>query len=102
MRGADATLPIPTGLGPSRDAAEVYGIRPEYIGIAKPGSGIAAKVIVVEPLGSEIQVTMSAGDQTIVALFRDRINIQPDETIWLTPQVDRVCLFDRNGLRLRA
>ncbi len=100
--GKDATLPIPSGAGPLPDTAEIYGVRPEYLGVAQPGNGIAAKVIVVEPLGSEIQVTMSVGDQTIVALFRDRINVQPDEIIWLTPQVDRVCLFDKNGLRLRA
>ncbi|AYG62775.1 ABC transporter ATP-binding protein [Rhizobium jaguaris] len=100
--GADATLPIPSGLSPLPDTAEIYGVRPEYLGIAKPGNGMAAKVIVVEPLGSEIQVTMSVGDQTVVALFRDRISVQPDEIIWLMPQVDRVCLFDKNGLRLRT
>ncbi|MFS8110627.1 sn-glycerol-3-phosphate ABC transporter ATP-binding protein UgpC [Rhizobium jaguaris] len=100
--GADATLPIPSGLDPLRDTAEIYGIRPEYLGIGEPGNGIAAKVIVVEPLGSEIQVTMSVGDQTVVALFRNRISVQPDEIIWLMPQVDRVCLFGKNGLRLRA
>ncbi|PZM08767.1 ABC transporter ATP-binding protein [Rhizobium tubonense] len=97
--GADATLPLPVGLR-SAGSAEIYGIRPEYLSISEQRNGIAARVVVVEPLGSEIQLLVSVGDQTLVIVLRDRIEIAPDDVIWLKPDVSRVCLFDNNGLRL--
>ncbi|MDB5523050.1 MAG: ugpC [Rhizobium sp.] len=99
---ADAWLPLPPGTQQPTGAAGIYGVRPEYLGLAGPGEGIAGKVIVVEPLGPEIQVTVSVGDQTIVVVFRDRVEIQPDEIIRLAPQVGRVCMFDSTGKRLAA
>jgi multiple sugar transport system ATP-binding protein len=100
--GADAWLPLPAGIRQPAGAAGVYGVRPEYLSLAVAGEGIAGKVIVVEPLGPEIQVTVAVGDQTVVVVFRDRVEINPDEIIHLTPQVGRVCLFDSAGKRLNA
>lgn len=96
----NATLPLPADSTISLENATAYGVRPEYLGVVEAGQGFAAKVVVVEPLGSEIQLILSVGDQTLVAVIRERINIQPDDVIWLAPQVDRVCLFDANGNRL--
>jgi multiple sugar transport system ATP-binding protein len=45
---------------------------------------------------------VSVANQTVVAVFRERVRVQPDETIWLAPEVDRVCLFDESGHRVRA
>jgi multiple sugar transport system ATP-binding protein len=98
----DAWLPVPPGIQQPHGASGIYGVRPEHLGAAAPGQGIAAKVIVVEPLGPEIQVMMSVGDQTLVAVFRDRVNVEPDQVLSLTPQMDRVCLFDAHGKRLVA
>jgi multiple sugar transport system ATP-binding protein len=95
--GPEAALPLPAG---DSSAAVIYGIRPEYLAISEPGRGIAADVVVVEPLGPEIQVTLSVGGQTLVAVFRERIDIKPDETIWLMPQASRACLFDASGKRI--
>jgi multiple sugar transport system ATP-binding protein len=100
--GDEASLPMPNGQGSSLDKATVYGIRPEYLHLTEPGNGFAGKVIVVEPLGSETQVMVSVANQTVVAVFRERVRVQPDETIWLAPEVDRVCLFDESGHRVRA
>jgi multiple sugar transport system ATP-binding protein len=93
-------LPLPSGISLSPGTETVYGIRPEYFTLGPAGTGIAAKVVVVEPLGPETQVTAAVGDQTIVTVFRERINIEPDETVWLIPQAERVCLFDKAGKRL--
>ena len=51
--GADAWLPVPAGLGQPSGMPGIYGVRPEYLSLAVSGKGIAAKVIVVEPLGPE-------------------------------------------------
>ena len=98
----NATLPLPADPTISLEKATAYGIRPEYLGVVEQGQGFAAKVVVVEPLGSEIELILSVGEQTLVAVVRERINIQPDDVIWLAPQVDRACLFDASGVRLGA
>ena len=97
----DAALPLPSAAAGSSGNISVYGIRPEYLRLTEQGKGFAAKVTVVEPLGSETQVTASVGDQTVVAMFRERVGIRPDDIIWLSPDVDRVCLFDGKGQRVR-
>jgi multiple sugar transport system ATP-binding protein len=81
--------------------AGVYGIRPEYWRISVQNRGVPAQVVAVEPLGSETQVTFSIGSQMVVVVFRERLAIRPDETIWLEPQADKVCLFDQKGIRIQ-
>ncbi|MDE1996973.1 MAG: sn-glycerol-3-phosphate ABC transporter ATP-binding protein UgpC [Rhizobiaceae bacterium] len=97
----DVTLPLPDGLAKANATKAVYGIRPEHLVMADKGTGIAAKVIVVEPLGSETQVTATVAGQTIVAMSHERISVQPDDTIWLSARKDRACLFDEMGQRIR-
>jgi multiple sugar transport system ATP-binding protein len=97
---AEIALPIENSLSPNASGVGIYGIRPEYWRISDQRAGVPAKVLVVEPLGSETQVTFVIADQTAVAVFRERLTIRPDETIWLEPQADKVCLFSQNGRRL--
>jgi multiple sugar transport system ATP-binding protein len=99
---AQTVLPLPSGIAATPGGTGIYGIRPEYLAVSPTDEGIPAKVMVVEPLGSEIQLTTTVGNQTVVALLRERIDIRPDETVRLVPQVNRVCLFDGDGRRLRA
>jgi multiple sugar transport system ATP-binding protein len=94
-------LPLPNGVSKPKGTKAVYGIRPEYLTMSPKEPGIPAKVMVVEPLGPETQVTAIVGDQTVVTMTHDRISIEPDEMIWLVPQVERVCLFDEAGRRIR-
>lgn len=53
--------------------------------------------MVVEPLGSETHVTATVDEQTIVTVFHDRLDMEPEETIWLQPRTERICLFDTGG-----
>ncbi|MBJ7576276.1 sn-glycerol-3-phosphate ABC transporter ATP-binding protein UgpC [Devosia sp. MC532] len=88
--GNGVTLPIPAGItatGPVK-----YGIRPEHLSLS--ASGIPATVNLVEPMGSETQVTMSLGGQTIVGVFRERVSAKPGETIHIAPELSAVHLFD--------
>lgn len=95
-------LPVPNGVKSPRGAKAVFGIRPEYLSLATSKEGIPATVTVVEPLGAETQVTATLGDQPVVVMVRERLDVSPDQTIWLAPQVEKACLFDEAGQRMVA
>ena len=77
----------------------IYGVRPEHIGMS--GDGFSARIAVVEPTGSETLVFLRFGESEIVALFRDRHNFKPGDTLNLRPTADLVHLFDaQSGKRL--
>ena len=60
---AGVMLPIPAGAGKAhagRDAT--YGIRPEHFEPCAAGQGVAARVTLVEPRGSETQLGLRLGD----------------------------------------
>jgi multiple sugar transport system ATP-binding protein len=77
----------------------IYGVRPEHIEIAD--DGFPARIAVVEPTGSETLVFLRFGESELVALFRERHNFRPGDTLKLRPRPDLVHLFDRQtGKRL--
>ena len=95
---AGATLPLPAGTTNIGTKA-VYGIRPEHLTLDP--AGIEAKVALVEPMGSETQVTMSIGEHTIIGVFRERVQARPGETITVRPDLAQLHLFDAaTGARL--
>lgn len=71
----------------------VYGIRPEHLNVSSAGA--AAKVVVVEPTGSETHVVLNLGGQEIICLLRERVDVKPDQTIHIAPQPALVHLFDQ-------
>jgi multiple sugar transport system ATP-binding protein len=78
--------------------ATVYGVRPEHLKLDP--NGIPAEVVVVEPTGSETQVVMRLGTQTIVGIFRERIAAKPGSTITITPDIATIHLFGADGNRV--
>jgi multiple sugar transport system ATP-binding protein len=86
--GAMLPLPKPMGAGKA-----VYGIRPEYIHL-NPDSGIEARVHLVEPMGSETQVSVRVGDTPLVCTFRERMSARPGDVIRITPDRALAHLFD--------
>jgi multiple sugar transport system ATP-binding protein len=77
----------------------VLGLRPEHFEIDP--SGIPAEVVVVEPTGSETQVTARLGGQSIVSVFRERINAKAGETLQLRVRAGSAHVFDgRTGRRI--
>ncbi|WCK69513.1 ABC transporter ATP-binding protein [Agrobacterium tumefaciens] len=75
-----------------------YGIRPEHFTL---GGDVKAQVSVVESTGSETQVFARLGQQKVIGVFRDRIEEPSDHLIAMTPNADRVHLFDaHSGTRL--
>ncbi|RUU15004.1 sn-glycerol-3-phosphate ABC transporter ATP-binding protein UgpC [Mesorhizobium sp. M6A.T.Ca.TU.002.02.2.1] len=77
----------------------VYGVRPEHLEIHP--DGVPAKISVVEPTGSETLVFLRFGEGEMVALFRERHDFKPGDTLHLKPRLDQVHLFDaETGQRL--
>ena len=91
------TLPLPKGIVPVQNA--IYGIRPEHLSLA--AGGIPAMVRLVEPMGSETQVTMQVGEHMVIGVFRERLRTQPGGIIHVQPDLDVLHLFDAaSGQRL--
>jgi multiple sugar transport system ATP-binding protein len=87
---------IPAG---ANGKAAVLGIRPEHF-ILDP-NGVKAKVVVVEPTGSETQVVAEIGGQNYTCVFRERILAKPGEFITVSPDKTVTHLFEQeSGKRL--
>jgi multiple sugar transport system ATP-binding protein len=69
-----------------------YGIRPEHLEPAS--SGIAAEVVVVEPMGAETELLVKVADTSLTVMTRGRSNAGPGERIFLAPQASHAHLFD--------
>jgi multiple sugar transport system ATP-binding protein len=91
-------LPLADAPAASDGRPAVYGIRPEHFHI-DAARGVAAKVAVIEPTGSETQVYARIGAQDVVGVFRDRISVEPGATLPLAPDPSKVHLFDGDSGR---
>jgi multiple sugar transport system ATP-binding protein len=94
-----ARLPVSGRPSASDGQPIVYGIRPEHLELAS--DGFPAKIVVIEPTGSETMVVVRLGETEVTALFRERHNFAPGQTVHLRPRVDQVHLFDsQSGQRV--
>jgi multiple sugar transport system ATP-binding protein len=95
----DISLPLPPGSVGEDGAHLVYGIRPEHWSLDP--AGVEAIVHLVEPTGSETQVSAHLGGKSILCAFRERISARPGETIRIMPDPNVAHLFDEaTGARL--
>ena len=97
--GGGTHWPLPPAYA-GRDGAEVvYGIRPEHLRLDP--NGIQARIQVVEPTGSETQVTLRSGEISVMGAFRERIAANHGEVLSVSPELGLVHLFDKaSGQRL--
>ncbi|XBS71459.1 sn-glycerol-3-phosphate ABC transporter ATP-binding protein UgpC [Acerihabitans sp. KWT182] len=86
-------LPIPGGIDVAAGQRVVYGVRPEHFRL-DDGQGFLCRVEVIEPTGSETLVTLRSGASGFIATFRERISLQPGDTVRLLPAESEVHLFD--------
>src|SRR5262249_18891156 len=94
-------LPLAAAPAGSDGRPAIYGVRPEHFTLADDGA--EAEIHVVEPTGSELQVVATMGGEEIIAVFRERHQFRPGQTIRLRPQARLVHLFDdATGERLNA
>lgn len=81
--------------------AVAYGVRPTDIIVSTTGTGIPAKVIVVEPTGAETELLLEVGTSRVVVVLHGRTAAQPDDTIHLEIDAGKAHLFDdATGVRL--
>ncbi len=85
-------LPIGAETGAGDGQTVIYGIRPEHLDIAD--DGFPARVLVVEPTGSETLVFLRFGEIEIVAVFRDWHDFEPGQTLHLRPRAEHAHIFD--------
>jgi multiple sugar transport system ATP-binding protein len=90
-----ALLPLPPH-APSNVAT--YGIRPEHMSLAE--NGVEGTIILVEPTGSETQVTLRVGETVVTGAFRERVQGRPGDKLRLLPDLGLVHLFGPDGARL--
>jgi len=92
-----ALLPLPEAAHDLPPRPMLYGIRPEHFALTS--EGLAATVELVEPMGSETQVTMRLGGTPVIGAFRERVRAEPGETIRVRPEIASVHLFDSDSGR---
>jgi multiple sugar transport system ATP-binding protein len=78
--------------GGSVGQAVSYGIRPEHIAIDE--AGIAAEVVVVEPMGAETELVVKIEDVSLTVFAHGRSTARPGDRIFLNPDPQHAHVFD--------
>ena len=91
-----ASLPVPDRPGLDEGRKVVFGIRPEHLDLTGTG-GLQARVVVVEPTGSETHVVLRIAERDLTAVFRERHAFTPGQQVHLTPQPGLIHLFDADS-----
>jgi multiple sugar transport system ATP-binding protein len=79
--------------------AATYGIRPEHIRLSD--EGLPLKIVVKEPTGSETQVMGTLGSQSVVCVFRERVEARSGDILRILPVPGSEHLFEAGtGIRL--
>jgi multiple sugar transport system ATP-binding protein len=91
--GVSVVLP-----GPVVPAARpvLLGIRPEHLRLTavEEESSVVGTVDVVEPLGSDLLITLRVGSASLIARVEPHLTISPGDTVRLAVTGERVSLFD--------
>ena len=77
----------------------ILGIRPEHVILSssETSQAIPGKVYAIQPLGSEILITIQIENMTMSArLFTDTIPSFTDE-VWIIPDLERIHLYKKDG-----
>ena len=97
--GGGTRWPLPPAHAGREGAEVVYGIRPEHLRLDP--NGIQARIQVVEPTGSETQVTLRIGEISVMGAFRERIVANHGDVLAVSPDLPLVHIFDKaSGQRI--
>ena len=93
VQALGASWPLPADVRQVADGTAVhYGIRPSDLSLA--GTGIAAKVVVIEPTGAETELLLQIGEQQLVLVMHGRTQVQPGDTVYLQFDAAKAHVFD--------
>ena len=90
VRLGDMTLPVPPGTG----EAITLGVRPEELEPAPPGEGFPAHVVVAEPLGPHVLLTLTYDGQQVRYTAPPHVAAGPGDVINLRPTPAGLRWFD--------
>jgi multiple sugar transport system ATP-binding protein len=97
--GGGAAWPLPVGANAADGTRATYGFRPEHLQLS--GNGVPITITLIEPTGSETQVTGRSGEAVVVGAFRERITERVGEQIHVMPDPAQAHLFHgETGQRL--
>ena len=97
--GGGTHWPLPPAYAGREGAEVVYGIRPEHLRLDP--NGIQSRIQVVEPTGSETQVTLRIGEISVMGAFRERIVANHGDLLAVSPDLALVHIFDKaSGQRI--
>jgi multiple sugar transport system ATP-binding protein len=97
VEGLGARWPVSTRADEGQSVK--YGIRPEHL--QSGAAGIAAEVVVVEPMGAETELVVKVQDHGFTVITRGRSRAGPGDRVLLAPQAEHAHLFDAaSGKRL--
>jgi multiple sugar transport system ATP-binding protein len=99
---AGQMLHIPVKLPATTQRDVLLGIRAENIDAVKQPTpdSIPARVLVVEPLGSHLLLTVDVGGELAKVATRTDFPVATDETIYLHPELGKIRLFDSQNKTL--
>jgi len=93
VQALGAQWAMPASVTSSTQGQQVYfGIRPSDLNLAS--SGIAAKVVVVEPTGAETELLLQIGEQSLTLVMHGRTDVKPDATVYLQFDANKAHVFD--------
>jgi multiple sugar transport system ATP-binding protein len=99
--GGGPAWPLPPGITAAEGMRTTYGFRPEHLYLAP--NGVPLTLTLIEPTGSETQVTGRSGEAVVVGAFRERIMARVGEAIHVLPDQAQAHLFHgETGKRLNA
>jgi multiple sugar transport system ATP-binding protein len=98
IKDSELHLAAPTSALP---ASFLVGIRPEDVNLDPQGT-FSGRLILAEPLGVETILHIQNGRQTIVSLVAGMTDVRVGQTIRFSIAEDRLHLFYKDGLRLKA
>jgi len=98
---ADWEIPLPDryreAAGPTTGKVHVVGFRPEHLDIGEPGPGLGsfrARADVVEYLGNEELLHLSAADADIVAIVSSEHRVHTGDIVNMVVPLDKIHVFD--------
>jgi multiple sugar transport system ATP-binding protein len=108
----DMKLPVPASRTKQYEHLSgqevIFGIRPEHVHEktpnleCPPGTVIPASVDLIEPLGSETLLNMTAGNHRLTGKTGPLTNIKPHQAIEIFIDMDEMHLFEKDGEQLRV
>jgi len=82
--------------------AELPGVRPEDIRLGAPGDqGIAGSIQLLEPVGSDLYLSIEAAGTTLLARTPPDTKVEQGENVTLTFNPGRSHVFDAEGRSVR-